>query len=237
MTGNVLLLRHMEHEAAGTVIDALAGAGIQHRYVDLFEEVPDRLPLEEAIGLVVLGGSMNADEVDRYRFLAVELEWIREAVARGLPVLGICLGSQLLAKALGARVYRNPVKEIGWHPIRFNEAAAGDRLLQQQGDAMVFQWHGDTFDLPEGAELLASSAVCRHQAFRYGESAWGLQFHLEMTAEMIDCWLRHPVNSVEFAGRDDLAPERIAAETPGHLPAMQRLAADVFGRFAESCRR
>ena len=103
-----------------------------------------------------------------------------------LPVLGICLGAQLLAKTLGARVYPNRVKEIGWYPIELTPAAADDPLFAQSGAQTVFQWHGDTFDLPAGAVHLARSPLCENQAFRYGHNAYGLQFHIEMTAAMID---------------------------------------------------
>ena len=113
-------------------------------------------------------------------------------LAMDLPVLGICLGSQLLAKTLGARVYPNHVKEIGWYPVELTPAAADDPLFAQSGTRTMFQWHGDTFDLPSGAVHLARSPACENQAFRYGRRAYGLQFHIEMTAAMIDDWLSVP---------------------------------------------
>ncbi len=232
----VLILRHMPHEPGGTLDAALTRAEVAYRYFDLHCQTPDRLPLDEATGLVVLGGPMNVDQVEQYPFLARDIEWIDEAMSRGLPLLGICLGSQLLAKALGARVYPNSCKEIGWHPIELLPAAADDRLLAQSGPRMVFQWHGDTFDLPSGAVHLARGTKCENQAFRYGRNAYGLQFHIEMTAGMIDQWLSEPGNCRELAALDDVDPAEIRARTPEELPRMQAMAAEVFGRFAAMCR-
>ena len=110
-------------------------------------------------------------------------------------MLGICLGSQLIAKALGARVYRNGELEIGWEPVWFTDAAKNDPVLGGMASPeMFFHWHGETFDLPQGAEWLAYSKKCRHQAYRYGRSVYGIQFHPEITAEMIDDWCVQPVN-------------------------------------------
>ena len=112
---------------------------------------------------------MSANDVDQYPFLAAEVEWIQQAMRQQLPVLGICLGSQLLAKAMGAKVYPNKIKEIGWYPLNMLPATAEDPLFAGcEGTETVFQWHGDTFDLPPGAVLLAQSELCKHQAFRVG---------------------------------------------------------------------
>jgi len=235
MNRTVLILRHIPQETAGTLETALTRAGLEVRYVDLFREVHVELPLDEASGLVVLGGPMNADEVDRYPFLNLDVQWIQQAIAAKLPLLGICLGSQLLAKALGARVYPNTVKEIGWYPLEWLPAADDDPLFARNGTATVFQWHGDTFDLPQGAVLLARGSSCQNQAFRWGSTAYGLQFHIEMTAAMIDEWLSKGHESGELAGLDYINPREIRQKTPLLLPYMQQLAADLFGRFARMC--
>ncbi len=232
----VLILRHMRHEPGGTLETALSLAGIDFRYYDLYQAVPDRLPLDQAVGLVVLGGPMNVDEVDRYPFLSLDVQWIEQALSKKLPVLGICLGAQLLAKTLGAKVYKNRVKEIGWYPIELTSAAAGDPLFAQSGKRMVFQWHGDTFYLPNGAVHLARSVDCENQAFRYGDKAFGVQFHIEMTGGMIDDWLTHPENCGEMAALDYIDPAKIRRQTPGYLPGLQTMAAEVFARFAGMCR-
>jgi GMP synthase (glutamine-hydrolysing) len=235
MNRPVIILRHVAEESAGTLADALSGADLPIRYVDLFHNPPEQLPLAEAAGLVVLGGPMNADEVELYPFLKLDIEWIQQAIKARLPLLGICLGSQLLAKALGGKVYRNPAKEIGWYPVELLSAAAIDPLFAQSGMTTVYQSHGDTFDLPQGAVLLASGASCKPQAFRWGANAYGLQFHIEMTAAMIGDWLSTGEENGELAVLDYINPRAIRQQTPSSLPDMQRLAAGIFGRFAEMC--
>jgi GMP synthase (glutamine-hydrolysing) len=187
---------------------------------------------------VVMGGPMNVDQVDRYPFLAAEVGWIREGVAQEIPMMGICLGAQLLAKSLGAKVFANPVKEIGWYEIELLPAAAGDPLFRGcPARQTVFQWHGDTFEMPSGAVHLARSTLCRHQAFRYGPSAFGLQFHAEMTEDMVDDWLDNPENRCELAGLDYVDPAAIRAQTRLGLLEMQRLGDQILPRFAELCVR
>jgi len=237
MSPTVFLLRHVPHEGAGTLETALVRAGLDVRYVDLFQCALEPPPLGRAAGMVVLGGPMNVDEVERYPFLKLDVAWIQEAIERRVPLLGICLGAQLLAKALGSRVYPNPVKEIGWDRVDLTPAAAEDALFARTGRLSVFQWHGDTFDLPDGAVLLAHGTACRHQAFRFGATAYGFQFHLEMTAAMIANWLAEPSNATDLSAIAGVDPvEKIRRLTPTRLPAMQTLAAEVFGRFGRMCR-
>ncbi len=255
----ILAFRHVPHETLGTIETSLARAGLEYRYVDLFDAMPERPAMEEAAGLIVLGGPMNVDQIDEYPYLGPEVGWIRQAVDAGLPVLGICLGSQLIAKALGARVHPNGTKEIGWYDIERTAAAQSDPLFGNSspdgsppggsspdnpatGDAMagdvatVFQWHGDTFDLPHGAVQLARSGLCENQAFRYGDRTWGLQFHLEVTAEMVDDWLDVPENACEVAALEDVDPQAIREQTPVKLAEMETLGRVVFDRFAAICR-
>jgi GMP synthase (glutamine-hydrolysing) len=236
MNPTVLILRHMVHEPGGTLETALSTAGLAYRYVDLFREIPVHLPLDESAGLIVLGGAMNVDQTDQYPFLVRDVQWIEHALSLELPVLGICLGAQLLAKTLGARVYPAARKEIGWYPVDLVAAAAEDPLFAQSGERTAFQWHGDTFDLPGGVVHLARSPLCENQAFRYGRDAYALQFHIEMTAAMIDDWLTEAGNCRELAGLDYIDPEGIRAQTPAELPRLQALAAEVLGRFAQMCR-
>jgi GMP synthase (glutamine-hydrolysing) len=232
----VLILRHVPHETSGSLESYLAAAGMECRYFDLFREAPQLLPLDEAAALVVLGGPMGVNDAAQYPFLAAEINWVRQAVERPLPVLGICLGAQLLANAMGANVYPNPAKEIGWYPLEMLPAAAEDRLFAGcQGTETVFQWHGDTFDLPPRAVLLARSALCQNQAFRVGPSAWGLQFHVEMTPDMVDFWLREPDNCRELAELKYIDPAAIRAATPREFPEMEKLGRRVLSRFAAIC--
>jgi GMP synthase (glutamine-hydrolysing) len=233
----VLALRHVAHEGLGTIEDVLRREQLVFSVVDLFRESLRTFNPEQLAGLIVMGGPMNVDETDRHPFLADEVKWIRQSVDSGLPVLGICLGSQLLAKALGSRVYPNRVKEIGWYEIGLTAATESDPLL---GDCRptetVFQWHGDTFDLPEGAVQLARSEQCENQAFRYGRAAYGLQFHLEVTPEIIASWLGEPGNCGELDGLDYIDPEAIRRQTPERIDPLKSLGDRVLGRFAALCR-
>lgn len=230
------ILRNVSHETAGSLESYLADAGLECHYFDLFRETPQQLPLQEAAALVVMGGPMGVHEVEQYPFLAAEVNRIGQAVARQLPMLGICLGSQLLAKAMGAKVYPNGVKEIGWYPLELLPVVADDPLFTDcRSTETVFQWHGDTFDLPAGAVRLAQSALCKQQAFRVGPCAWGVQFHIEMTLEMVDCWLSEPGNRGELAQLDYIDPEAIRAATPREFPRMQQFGRRVLSRFAALC--
>jgi GMP synthase (glutamine-hydrolysing) len=169
------------------IADSLEEHRIACEYVDLYRDAahPD---IDSADGLVFMGGPMSAN--DDFPYIRQELDIIGEAVSQRLPILGVCLGSQLIAKAPGASVYANAVKEIGWYPVDWTDAAAHDRLHQDLATPeTVFHWHGETFDLPPGAELLAYSAACRNQAYRVAENLYGLQYHLEVTPEMIADWL------------------------------------------------
>jgi GMP synthase (glutamine-hydrolysing) len=232
----ILALRHVRHEGLGLLAEILRDRGLVFQILDLPEDAPRAFQPRQLSGLVVLGGPMNVDEVDRYSYLAEEVGWIQLAVATGLPVLGICLGSQLLAKALGARVYPNRVKEIGWYSVDWTAEAADDALFAGcAASPSVFQWHGDTFDLPPNAVLLATSRGCQHQAFRFGQCAYGLQFHIEVTAPVIAEWLAVPGNCSELAGLDYIDPHAIRSATPERLPAMTELGRIALGRWADLC--
>ncbi|OGE22672.1 MAG: hypothetical protein A3J42_10270 [Candidatus Dadabacteria bacterium RIFCSPHIGHO2_12_FULL_53_21] len=229
----LLVFQHVAHEILGTLDPVLRNSGFRIKYVN-FERHPGFEPgLEGYDGLIVLGGPMNVDEVGRYPNLAREVQSIRNAVRSGMPVLGICLGSQLIAKALGARVYKNEEKEIGWYDLSPTEAGGRDPLMSHfMGTEKIFQWHGDTFNVPEGAVLLASSPLCKNQAFRYGENVYGLQFHLEVDEPMVERWLRIPGNKKEIEelnGKID--PERIRKETPEYVPRLNELSDRAFAEF------
>jgi len=232
----VLVFRHSPDESLGVVEPALREAGLVYSYIDLSREALRAFDPQQLAGLVVLGGAMNTDDTAVYPFLVPELEWIRAAVEHEVPVLGICLGAQLLAKSLGARVDRNPVKEIGWYDLTTTEEAAGDPLFAHFAPREVlFQWHGDTFELPAGAVQLCRGETCQQQAFRYGESAYGVQFHAEVTAEIIERWLSEPAGCQEVAELDYIDAATIREQTPRQLPNMHQLAARLFGGFAALC--
>ena len=179
----------------------------------------------------VIGGEMNVDETEQHPYLLAQRDLMRRAVEAGLPVLGICLGAQMLARALDARVYRAPVRELGFKTLRLTAAGRGDTLLSafQTGDR-VFQWHEDTFDLPAGAELLATGDDVPHQAFRFGRTAWGLQFHFEVDGPGVEAWLRvaEPTLSRDWNGPAD----EIRDELRMYLDAQQQRSRVLLAAFA-----
>ncbi|MEZ5565103.1 MAG: gamma-glutamyl-gamma-aminobutyrate hydrolase family protein [Gammaproteobacteria bacterium] len=229
----LLVFQHVPHEILGTLDPLLRDAGFRIRYVN-FGRHPDAVPDMDAYdGLIVLGGPMNCDHVTRHRHLAIEVTAIQAAVRDGKPVLGICLGAQLLARALGAPVSRNPGKEIGWYDVVPTDHGRRDPLFRHFASAeKIFQWHGDTFAIPDGAVHLASSAACPHQAFRFGRNVYGLQFHLEVDQPMIDRWLKAPANKRELAAlKGTIDPLTIAAETPQFIARSRTLGDSVFTQF------
>jgi GMP synthase (glutamine-hydrolysing) len=182
---SLLVLRHASWEGPHRILDAFEG--IEVRTVEPLRGEP--LPAHDEIaGVVAMGGPMNVDETERYPELSAEREWLAEAVDREMPVLGVCLGAQLLARALGAEVRPGEGPEIGFAPVEILDAS--DPLLGGLApEAEVLHWHGDVFDLPEGAVRLASSGRTGNQAFRFGESAWGVLFHPEADFALLESWL------------------------------------------------
>jgi GMP synthase (glutamine-hydrolysing) len=225
MTG-VYAFRHIPCEHLGRIAPALESRGLAVQYVDMFEGAPAPARIAEAAGLIFMGGPMSAN--DDLPYLGAELALIEQAAKAGQPILGVCLGSQLIAKALGARVYRNRVKEIGWYPVSWTPAAASDPLFAGLSEPeTVFHWHGETFDLPKGAELLASSEACAHQAFRLHTNVYGLQFHLEVTPEMIEDWLGEAQN------RHHVQELKAPIDPNANAPRLTELATLIFTRWAE----
>jgi GMP synthase (glutamine-hydrolysing) len=231
----LLVFQHSPTEPLGVLDPLLRKSGFRVRYVN-FSRHPDTLPdVGRYNGLIVLGGPMNVDQADRYPHLATEIAAIQEAVRCEIPVLGICLGAQLLAAALGANVRPNPVREIGWYRIHPTAAAQSDRLCRHfDGSQHVFQWHAYTFDLPHGAVHLASTPTCPNQAFRYGESAYGLQFHLEADQHLVQRWMHVPEYRAEIeAAGPEHHLEHILRDTHGHALSSRDLSERVFGDFIE----
>ena len=225
-----LVLQHVTAEPCGLIGDSLARRGIALDVVAIHAgaRVPATIGAHRA--LVVMGGPMGVYEADRHPHLRDELALVAEASQHGVPILGVCLGSQLLAAALGARVAPSGGQEIGWHPVRTSMDAHDDRLFAHAPSTFTpWHWHGDVFDLPVGAVSLASSARTAHQAFRHGNS-WGILFHLEATHAIVDGMIDGFGDEARAHGVD---VERLAREADAALAALAKVAARVFDAFAD----
>lgn len=231
----VLVFQHVPYEPLGTLDPLLKATGCRLRYVNFSREPRHRPDVAKYEALIVLGGPMNADQIDTFPHLQLEVELVREALAADVSVLGICLGAQLLAKAIGGSVRRNPVREIGWYEVELTDAGARDPVLASfTARQEVFQWHEDGIELPRESVLLASSPASEVQAFRYGNSAYGFQFHLEASASLIERWLAVPDHaSVLDEEHPRIDPNAIRARTPESIAALEELSRATFSRWIE----
>jgi GMP synthase (glutamine-hydrolysing) len=235
LTKPVLCVRNDRYDNLGIAEAALQASGLVVRRLDGFAADARWPGLDEIGGLVVFGGEMNVDEVEAHPYLLAERELMVDAVARGVPVLGICLGGQMLARALGARVHRAPVRELGFKPVRVTAFGREDPLLTNFGPSpCVFQWHEDTFELPEGAELLAIGDEVPNQAFRYGARAWGVQFQFEVSQEGIETWLGAAGPTLEKIWKR--TAEEVRKESAEHLTSQDRQSRGAFAAFAKVVR-
>jgi GMP synthase (glutamine-hydrolysing) len=231
----VLAIRNDRHDTLGITPAVLAEAGIPLTRLDGFEADARWPALEEIGGLIVFGGEMNANEIAQHPYLLTERELIRRAVDAGLPVLGICLGAQILAQAFDAPVYRASVREVGFKPVRVTDLGQRDVLLSafQTGDR-VFQWHEDTFDLPAGADLLVAGDEVPIQAFRVGSNAWGVQFHLEVEEAEVEAWLRVAEPTLSRVWKR--TADEMRDELRIYLPAQQQRSRVLLAGFAKQVR-
>jgi GMP synthase (glutamine-hydrolysing) len=186
---SAIAIRHVAFEGLGLLSHALDREGWDVSFCEAAVEDLSHKSIEHADLLIVLGGPIGVHEIDSYPFLAKEIALLERRLVRDRPTLGICLGSQLMAKALGSAVFAGSVKEIGWGQVQLTTQGS-ESCLQPLSDAgaVVLHWHGDTFDLPSGALRLASNASYENQAFSYGRNAMGLQFHLEADPRQLEEW-------------------------------------------------
>lgn len=236
----IVILQHEAGVSAGHFASWLAARSLPHRLVEIHRG--ERVPASAApyAGVCSLGGNMSAN--DPLPWIEAELAFMRDAVERGVPIIGHCLGGQLLAKALGASVYRNPCKEMGWLPIGVVDPALANEWLGSTSPGELFQWHGDAFELPSGARRLLSTPLAPNQAYvveRGPVEHVGMQFHIEMTFELVTAWATEP------SAADEIAEERARTGGPGvqspadmcrdverRSEAMRRLAWRLYDRWA-----
>jgi len=228
MTRDVLAIRHVPFEDLGLLEPVLAARGYRTSYLDVpVEPITPQVALEPDL-LVVLGGPVGVYETGAYPFLAVERAAIEARVRAGRPVLGVCLGAQLLAAALGADVVATGRKEIGYAPLTLTPDGRESVLAALDG-VRVLHWHGDQFEIPEGAVRLAETSGFPHQAFSLG-TALGLQFHLEADHTQIERWLVGHAHELASAGVD---PAQVRADAAAHGPALADAARHVFERWLD----
>ena len=230
-----LVLRHVQAEGLGLLANVLRERGIHHRYLDLPRGDPPPRDLRGVGGLIVLGGPMAVYEADRHPFLATESGLVERALTAGRPVLGICLGAQLIANVLGARVYRGERREVGWAAITLTEDGRDDPVfgLMQQ-TLTVFHMHSDTYEVPPDARNLARSALYEQQAFRWGDLVYGLQFHLEFTETMIQRLASEP-DSRGYISEAGVDPRSLLAEAGTHVRVLGGVVQKVFSEFFTQC--
>ncbi len=231
--GAILVVQHVPSEGLGIIGPLARKEGLDTVFLRVYgnARIPRRIDGYSA--LIALGGPMGVYEDDIYPFIKDEITLIRSALKERVPVLGICLGSQLLARAAGADVYKGGKKEIGWYNVDLTGDGLNDRLfLGLPEEFPVFQWHGDTFDVPEGAKRLASSKLFPNQVIRVGPSAYGIQFHLEVTEDMIRDWLS--VNKEELKPLKSIDPKKIIKESSVNIRTLHGYGRTVISRFLRS---
>ena len=225
----IWVMQHHAVENLGNIAEALEGAALAWQYVRTFEGQPVPKDMKGAGGLILMGGPQSVyDDAAQFPSLKDEMRLIESALKDNRPVLGVCLGSQMLAAALGAKVYKAAHREIGWHPVRLTAEAKNDHLLADVPERFTaFHWHGDVFDLPRDAVALASSDISPIQAFRHGDKVYGFLCHLEVSETSVHAMVR------EFT--DEAKHASLRADILGgidNVEPLTEIAESVFGRWA-----
>jgi GMP synthase-like glutamine amidotransferase len=232
----ILIFRHFPTEGPGYFARFLDQQGIPHRTIKIDEGEPVPKSIDDIPGLVFMGGPMSVN--DRLPWIPKALHLIREAVAADVPVLGHCLGGQLLSKALGGKVRRNRAREFGWLPVTaVDSPLTGAWLDGLPPQFEVFHWHGETFSIPSGATLIARSRYCRNQAFVIGKSL-GLQCHIEMTPALVRNWARAGANEIAHAlpAASVQRPKQMLINLPQRSACLNRIADVLYSRWIQGLR-
>lgn len=225
------VISHVAFEDLGSFEQILREDGYVVEYFNAGSDDLDEINAEADELLIILGGPISVNEVAEYPFLETELEILHKRLAADRPTLGICLGAQLVARALGATVYPGPHKEIGWLPLQLNEAGSRSALRFLVGDDIrVLHWHGETFDIPEDAELLASTELYPNQAFSLG-NALALQFHPEVTAHGLEQWFIG--HTGEIHRTDGISVGQLRGDTRRYADILQARAYMFFSEWLE----
>ena len=227
---DICVLQNVHCEDLGLIEQILPGYGLTPHYVQTFAGEPVPKKLKNAAGLVIMGGPMSVYDHRQYPFLLDAMKLIDQVLKAEKPVLGICLGSQLLAAALGADIRRGPQKEIGWHEVELSAASRSDRMWTGvEPRFMGYHWHGDIFSLPDGAMSLASSQLTRHQAFSYGDRVYGLLFHMEVTEKMVQDMVGTFADELD---QEKLDGREILAQTNQYIQSLQGIGYTAFQNWA-----
>jgi GMP synthase (glutamine-hydrolysing) len=228
---SAVALRHVAFEDLGLLAPILDRYGWEVSFCEAAVDDLTHGSIKNAELMIVLGGPIGVYETDAYPFLVGEIALLEYRLSRNLPTLGLCLGSQLMAKALGSRVFKGDVKEIGWGAIELTEQGKSSCLSAlHDADAVVLHWHGDSFDLPAGASRLASNPNYENQAFAYGDNALALQFHLEADPRQLEEW--YVGHAVELAAAG-ISVADLRAQTLKHRPGLASRAERIFGSWLE----
>ena len=227
----VLALQHADPEHPGLIADAVhkAGGTLETVRGDLGQAVPSSL--EGYSGLIIMGGPQSVYEEDTFPYLRDEKRLARQAIDNNIPLIGVCLGSQIIADVLGAEVHPSGGVEIGWKDVTRSAEVADDPVLSPLPQTFTpLHWHGDVYDLPDGATSIGSSEMTPVQGFTYGETTYALLFHLEMTEQQITEMATLFPDDVRRGG---LQPETLLSETPAHAAALKPIATEIFTRWAK----
>ena len=228
-----VIFQHLDIEPPALIAELLLEQGHRLSIIHLDQGEPLPQSINGIEGVIIMGGPQSANDT-HLPYIRQELAWLQKAIADGLPMLGICLGAQLMAGAAGAEIGPSPARELGWYPIY---PAGADPLfasLPAEGLA-VFQWHGETFTLPAAATLVATHPDVPQQAFRLGKSQYGLQFHVEVTEQIIEDWIEAGDSERTHLGQEGI--KMLRHQTPIHLPAMQAFCREMTLAWLKSIER